>query len=180
MKPLRIDFVEPYGWLRVWLVFALIAIGAGGGFTWRVLQLTGNTNAISLQADEIQANIAALNQRAAHQKSPRGTSAGKAISLIQFDMNKVFAVAENVDVNGTRLRGFVLDGVSGTLSLEYALDQPTHAHDITEALNAGYEARPWRLERVSGDSMAAGGGGLQGTPTKSTNAAQWRSETSRL
>ena len=54
-----------------------------------------------------------------------------------------------------RRRGFSLDGTAGVLHLEFELNAKFKASAATEALNGGYENRPWPLESVTGAGRGA-------------------------
>ena len=90
---------------------------------------------------------------------------------------------ENVDVSGTRLTSVELDLASGKLGLEYTLEQSTLAQTVTEALNSGYENRPWQLSRIASDARRTSNGILTGSAAlqNSINASgYWTIHLARL
>jgi len=91
---------------------------------------------------------------------------------------------ENVDVVGTRLTGVTLDMASGNLAMEYALEQSTQGQAITDALNSGYDARPWHLDRISSAPASTVTAGIvfttPGTPLKLAHSGLWRVAVSKL
>ncbi len=73
---------------------------------------------------------------------------------MQLDLNKAFAVVENIREPGVRLRSMQLEPAGNTLRLEYELDAMAKATLITELLNAGYDVPPWWFESVSASGSA--------------------------
>lgn len=184
MKPLRVDFIAPTGWRPVWGGIALLALAIVGCFAWKASELLTAIQTTTAEMARIQSETERLRKLLVPKVTPRTTSASKAVTLLQFDVNKVFSAMENVDVAGTRITGVTLDMASGALGLEYVLEHSTQAQAITDALNGGYETRPWRMERLSGTS----GGALPTVNTFSAPAAQpktnhgglWRVDIARL
>jgi hypothetical protein len=96
-----------------------------------------------------QARLAELQTPVKTVSDPRAASVEVVLQLLKLDLNKPFSTAENLEEPGVRLRSLSLDAASDSLKLEYELDSVVKATAVTEALNAGYETRPWRLESVS-------------------------------
>ena len=158
MKPVRMQYVQSGRWRAVWGV-ALLAIAVlVGSAGWHWLQRGGQTRDIDTRIAEIKVQIRRAQTPVVVAVDPRHTSTEQAIRHLRTDYNKVFAVVENLNEPGARLRALTLDVSSNTLRLEYDLDSVVKASAVTAALNAGYEARPWRLDSVaaSNGSMAAG------------------------
>jgi hypothetical protein len=88
----------------------------------------------------------------------------------------VFASAENLKETGVRLRNLNLDGAAGVLRLEFELGAMDKASTVTEALNGGYERRPWQLESVTG----AGGGSQIGFASAQVVRGLWFVQLSKL
>jgi hypothetical protein len=176
MKSINIDFVADKRWHWVWAAAALGAVCLAGavGVYWqktnRALQDIENRTAITQQ------QITQLNARRVVVADPRQASAEQAVQLLQQDLNKVFASAENLKETGVRLRGLTLDGAAGVLRLEFELDAMPTASIVTAALNGGYESRPWQLESVTG----AGGGGQIGFASAQVVRGLWLVQISKL
>ena len=107
---------------------------------------------------------------------PRYASAEQAARLLQLDLNKAFAVVENIKEPGVRLRSMQLEPAGNTLRLEYELDAMAKATLITELLNAGYDVPPWQLESVS----ASGGNQVSYMPTGQAVRGIWSAQLSNL
>lgn len=161
MKPVRIEFMEDRRWLWIWIPAALCCLGWLGGVVWQWKLKDQAAQETVERIHAVQTQLQILNAPAVVQADPRLGSTQLAAQLLQQDLNPVFAVVENLQVPGARLRGLALETASGTLRLEYELDSITTASQVTEALNMGYVQRPWHLDGVSG---AAGGGNNVGSP----------------
>jgi hypothetical protein len=177
MKTIEIDFVADKRWRWVWAVAALCAacLAAAVALHWQ--KTNRATRDIESRAATIQQQITQLNARRVVTADPRQASAEQAVQLLQQDLNKVFASAENLKEIGVRLRGFNLDGTAGVLRLEFELDAMQKASVVTEALNGGYENRPWQLESVTG---AGGGGGQIGFASAQVVRGLWFVQIGRL
>lgn len=168
MRPLRIDFISPTRWRLVWAVCSVFVLVIASAFAGKASELVAEVQATTAEMARIQSETDRLHRLSAPKANPRSASASKAVTLLKFDVNKVFSAMENVDVAGTRLTGMTLDMASGNLAMEYALEQSTQGQSITDALNAGYDTRPWHLDRLSGTS----GGALPTVNTFSALPAQ--------
>jgi hypothetical protein len=155
MKAIAIDFVADKSWRWIWAAAALCAVCVAGGVALYWQKINQATRDIESRVGLVKQQIAQLNARRVVVADPKQASAGQAVQLLQQDLNKVFASAENLKEIGVRLRNMNLDGTAGVLRLEFELDAIAKASAVTEALNGGYESRPWQLESVTG----AGGGG---------------------
>lgn len=184
MQPLRIDFVPPTRWRLVWAVGAVFVLGIAGAFAWKASELVAEVQATTAEMARMQSETDRLRRLSAPKAHPRSASAIKAVALLQFDVNKVFSAMENVDVAGTRLMGVTLDMASGNLAMEYALEQSTQGQAITDALNAGYDTRPWHLDRITSAPVSTFTTGnvftAQGATPKLGHSGLWRVEVSRL
>jgi hypothetical protein len=158
MKAIAIDFVADKRWRWVWAAAAFCAVCLAGGVVLYWQKSSQVTRDIESRAGLAKQQIAQLNARRVVVADPKQASAEQAVQLLQQDLNKVFASAENLKEIGVRLRNMNLDGAAGVLRLEFELDAIAKASTVTEALNGGYESRPWQLESVTG----AGGGGQIG------------------
>ncbi|OYQ43398.1 hypothetical protein CHU94_00125 [Rhodoferax sp. TH121] len=139
----------------MWAVCAVFVLVIAGTFAWKASELVAEAQATAAEMERMQSETDRLRRLSAPKPHPRSASALKAVTLLQFDVNKVFSAMENVDVAGTRLTGVTLDMASGNLAMEYALEQSTQGQAITEALNSGYDARPWYLDRISSSPASA-------------------------
>lgn len=178
MKSIDIDFVADKRWRWVWAAAALCAVCLAGavGLYWqktkRALQDIESRSAITQQ------QITQLNARRVVVADPRQASAEQAVQVLQQDLNKVFASAENLKETGVRLRGLTLDGAAGVLRLEFELDAMPTASIVTAALNGGYESRPWQLESVTG--VGGGGGGQIGFASAQVVRGLWVVQLNKL
>jgi hypothetical protein len=149
MKPVCIEFVQSRRWRAVWGVswLATVALVAVAGWLW--LQRNGQTGELNTRIEEVKSQIQLARTPAVVASDPRKSSTEHAIRFLRTDYNKVFAVVENLNEPGARLRALSFDASSNTLRLEYDLDTVVKASVVTAALNDGYEARPWKLESVN-------------------------------
>lgn len=160
MKPIRIEFIEDTRWRAVWTMTVLACTIIVGYTVWQWRVDAAAIKAIEEQIADVKRKAAEV-QAAQNRVDPRGASVKAMTKLLQRDLNKVFAVVENVQEPGVRLRSLSLDESSGSLRLEYELESMAHASTVTTALNAGYERGPWQLENVSGALAQRTGGGQQ-------------------
>jgi hypothetical protein len=149
MKPVHIEFIENTRWRWVW-GGALVVGGCLLAYcVWRAGQISEATQQEGARIAAAQTQLELLRTPAPTVADPRSNSNQLAAQLLQLDLNKAFATIENLQAPGARLRGLTLDATANTLRLEYELDAVDKASTVTEALNTGYESRPWQLESVS-------------------------------
>jgi hypothetical protein len=156
VKPIRIGFIEDRTWIVAWTMTALscsIIIGAVG-WRWHQHQLV--IEALDAQIAQAKKKATEL-QAKANAPDPHRAQKEALQKLQQMDLNKVFAVVENLDEAGVRLRSMELDATGNSLRLEYELDSVNRAISVTAHLNAGYERGPWHLESVSAFGLAQSG-----------------------
>lgn len=149
MKPVHIEFIENTHWRWVWGAALVASVGLLAYGVWRADVLHLGTQQETARAAALQTQLQLLRTPPPAQVDPRSNSTQLAAQLLQWDLNKAFAAVENLQAPGARLRGLTLEATANTLRLEYELDAMDKAATITEALNAGYESRPWQLESVS-------------------------------
>lgn len=159
MKAIHIDFVADKRWHWIWATAALCTLCLAGATTMYWKKTNRATREMESRATATQNKIAQLNAQQVVVTDPRQASAEQAVQLLQQDLNKVFASAENLKETGVRLRGLNFDVTAGVLRLEFELDAMQTASIVTAALNGGYENRPWQLESVT---VAGGGAGQIG------------------
>ena len=176
MKAIAIDFVLDKRWRWIWAAVAFCAVCLAGAVAVYWQKAIQATRDIESRANLSQQQIAQLNARRVVAADPKQASAEQAVQLLQQDLNKVFASAENLKEIGVRLRNLNLDGTAGVLRLEFELDAMAKASTVTEALNGGYESRPWQLESVTG----AGGGGQIGFASAQMVRGLWFVQLSKL
>lgn len=176
MKPLRIDYIAPTGWRWPWACFAIGAVCLLAAVAWRASGLITSIY-------DINASIAQLQQAAEGQDAtpPTTTDANaksadtsKAIRLLDFDMNKVFAPLEQVNVRGAKLTNMTLNMEAGTVELVYDLERPSRAHDISDALNSGYDSHPWHLTQVESYENPDANGLANPTGAQTPASGTWR------
>jgi hypothetical protein len=156
VKPVHIDFIQRESWRRVWVMALVCCVVVGTVATWHRFKVENELAALENLITAAGSDLTRIREGKPLAPDPKTLAGLKAAGQLQFDWNKVFAAAENVDVPGTRLTGFSLDMSAGVLRFDYLLEQPTKATDITEALNAGYDKRPWQLERISNSVISFG------------------------
>ncbi len=176
MKPVHIEFVEKRGWRVIGAFAVAICLVLLGALGWRWTQLHSRAMQESDRIAALQVQLQKARTPIQARMDPRQASAEQAAQLLQQDLNKVFVTAENLNEPGVRLRGMTLDNTAGVLRLEYDLDSIVKASVVTEALNAGYENRPWQLEGVSGSAgngLAGNGSVMQMVPTATVFRGVW-------
>ena len=158
MKPVHMEYIRSRRWRAVWGVALLAIVALVGSSGWIWLQRSGLPQDIDSRIVEIKAQIQRAQTPVVAIVDPRQTSTEQAIRFLRTDFNKVFAVVENLNEPGARLRALTWDASSSTLRLEYDLDSVVRASVVTTALNGGYEAPPWKLESITASNglVAAG------------------------
>lgn len=152
MKPVHIEFIDNTHWRWVWMATLLSGLGLMAFFIWQSVHLD---HAVAQERSHISAIASKVDLPSAPaqtKEDPRWASMLQAAQSLQLDLNKAFAAAENIQQVGVRLRSLSLENSSTTLRLEYELSSMDQSSTITEALNAGYEQRPWHLESVKSTS----------------------------
>lgn len=149
MKSIRVDFVPRKAWQGIWATAGICVLCVAGAAGWRWMELHTAAQALADQLQSVQQEIQRLRQPVTNAADPRYASAEQAARLLQLDLNKAFAVVENIREPGVRLRNMQLEPGSNTLRLEYELDAMAKTTLITELLNAGYDVPPWQLESVT-------------------------------
>lgn len=176
MKAIDIDFVVDKRWRWIWATVAFCALCLAGAVAFYWQKSNEATRDIESRVNLVKQQMAQLNARRVIVADPKQASAEQAVQLLQQDLNKVFASAENLKETGVRLRNLNLDGTAGVLRLEFELDAMGKASTVTEALNGGYESRPWQLESVTG----AGGGSQIGFASAQMVRGLWFVQLSKL
>ena len=156
MKRIDIEFVTSRSWIAVWVVAGLISALVLGYCGWRYQAVESEMSRERVRLADLQQQWQKATQIKSVTSPTWQTSVSQARQRLAFDNSKVFAVIESVDVKGVRLKGLTLDVPSDILRLEYALEQATAATTVTDALNAGYDKRPWRLERITASAETQG------------------------
>lgn len=162
MKALHIEFVRDSRWCWVWMTTLACGIAMAALFTWRYLALRQETLEHTEQTRVLQLQLQKLRTPVPIKADPRRASVDQAAQFLRMDANRVFATPENLDIAGVRLRNLSFESTSGIVKLEYELDTLDRAAAITEALNGGYDARPWRLENVSASNSNQAPGATAG------------------
>lgn len=170
MKPVSIEYVRAERWRTVWGIALFVVLATVGATGWQWLQRSGDARELDGSIAELKAQIQRAQTPVPAVVDPRQASTEQAIRLLRADYNKVFAAIENLKEPGARLRSMTLEVSSNTLRLEYDLESVVKASAVTEALNGGYDGRPWKLESVSaiggpaiaGAAQAAHGGLFRG------------------
>ena len=149
MKAIKVDFVQDrFGaiWWTAVSIGLVICLGAWGYRLQQKIDLKeqAQEQLADLQQSQKQSQIDANKPLNAQQKKLLQIA-----SELDMDLNPVFAVVENVNVAGTLLKTMQLDKTSGTLRLEFQMEDSNKASEVSQALNAGDESRPWVLERIS-------------------------------
>ena len=176
MKPVHIEFAENRRWRVVWAFAAAMSLFLLGAVGWRWTQLHSRAMQESDRIAALQVQLQKARAPIQARIDPRQARAEQAAQLLQQDLNKVFATAENLNESGVRLRGMTLDNTASVLRLEYDLDAIVKASAVTEALNGGYETRPWQLEGVSGAAVGGSmgiGSTIPTVPTAAVYQGRW-------
>lgn len=165
MNPVRIELIEDSRWRVLWVLTLIFALGLLILTSVRAVHSHRLTQHEEIRRTALRAQIEQLYASAPTSADPRQFSIKLVAESMQLDLNKIFSTVENQQLPGVRLRSMHLDTTSYSLRLEYELDSITKAATMTEKLNAGYEARPWQLERINAKSTADNSfNGLQTTP----------------
>ncbi len=149
MKAVHIEFIENRHWRAVWVVAFMVLVGVSVGtyVQWRQFrnaELGVLDQMARLERPRQQASIQPNQEQGLRQ-----ASAWQAARLLQFDLNKVFANVENLQLPGVNVRGLSMDASNDFLRLEIEVDGIVRAPTVTDALNAGYDQAPWRLEQLT-------------------------------
>lgn len=176
MKSIRIDFIKDKRWRWVWAAAALSGLCVTGLAAWHWEQAHKAGRDVESRISIARQQVAQLSAPRVVIVDPRQTSAEQAAQLLQQDLNKVFASAENLKEFGVRLRNLNLDGPGGVLRLEFELDSLPRASSVTAVLNEGYENRPWQLESVTG----ATGNNPTGVASAQTLRGLWLVQLNKL
>lgn len=149
MRNPKVDFVQDrFG--AIWWTAVLIGLVVGlGAWAFRFqekikLKEQAQEQLVGLQQGQKQRQVDA--------NKPLSTQQKKLLQLaseVNLDVNPIFAVVENVNVAGTLLKTMQIDKISGTLRLEFQMEDASKATLLSEALNVGNENRPWILERIT-------------------------------
>lgn len=177
MKPVRIDFIKDKRWRYVWTLTVISGLCLVALAAWKWQQLAKAVHHVESRIAVAMQQVAKLDAPEAVIADPRQGSSEQAAKLLQQDLNKAFASAENQKEFGVRLRNLNLDGATGTLRLEFEIDSLPRASSVTAVLNAGYDNRPWQLESVTG---AAGGSNQIGFTSAQTLRGLWFVQLNKL
>lgn len=171
MRALRVDFVrDKFGkvWWTVVCIGLLVGLGAWGNQLQQKIEIRekAQERSAELQQSQKQSQIDA--------NKPLSTQEKKLLQLaneINLDLNPIFAVVENINIAGALLKNMQMDKSSGTLRLEFQMEDPSRASEISQALNAGDESHPWVLERIStqNSSTSASANSIVGGPQYQEN-----------
>jgi cbb3-type cytochrome oxidase subunit 3 len=149
MKALKVDFVQDrfaaIWWTAVSIGLAICLVAWG----YRLQQKTDLREQAQEQLAHLQQSQKLSQIDANKPLNTQQKKLQQVASELNLDLNPIFAVVENVNVAGTLLKTMQLDKSSGTLRLEFQLEDPNKASEISEALNAGDESHPWMLEGIS-------------------------------
>lgn len=179
MKALKVDFVQDrfgaFWWTAVSVGLAIF-LGVWGYRLQQKIDLKEQTH------DQLAELQQAQRQSQINANKPLSIQEKKLLQVaneLNLDLNPIFAVVENVNVAGTLLKTMQLDKTSGTLRLEFQLEDPNKASEISEALNAGDESHPWILEGIStqflepSSSVNSAGAVFQPRKGRFTAIASW-------
>lgn len=165
MKQLKHDFLEPAGWPWVWGVVAVLLL-AIASFTWHrhtrlgaVAQQRSSATASVLR--EVEALRADRLKAAEAANDLRSKSLRVAEGLLRQDVNPVFTALENVQVPGTRLAAFNVEGGGGAIRVDYESESISQISELAAALNAGHTYPVWQFQSLSSNSgshVSAGAG----------------------
>jgi hypothetical protein len=149
MKKLSIEFVRNQNWRWIWAFVGVcsIALILVSTRDWRIN--SADTTLIENQLELLRKPVLNVGKPSETKLDDRYSSTSKALTLIQQDLNAVFATIENINDPAIRLSSMALDVPAGVLRLEYELDSIEVAVILTEKLNGGYEMRPWKLESLN-------------------------------
>jgi hypothetical protein len=176
VKSVHIEFIQSRRARTVWAIAAFLSLCVLGGVAWRWGEIDRAVRNEREQISAAQLQLQKLNKPVQKKADPRQVSVEKAVQLLRQDLNKVFATAENLREPGVRLRGLNLEAAANSLRLEYELDSMVKASVVTEALNNGYELRPWQLESVSGTSEGRPPGSVAVVPAAPVFQGIWLSQ----
>ncbi len=172
-----IDFVISKRWRMIWLLALLSLVGPFAIYLPANLQLTKTHRQDLLKIAEIKQQYPASSIESAQPLADsRLANSARLASMLQTDLNRTFALIENIKEPGIRLRNLNLDLPAETLRLDYELDTIVRTSSVTFALNAGYGYGPWKLETVNPGQQA---NQLSLTAT-STVRATWSAELNKL
>lgn len=149
MRKISIEFIEDRRWRFLWMLMSIVCLGCLIAITWFGYHITQQKRDINLQIQSVRSLMPSAPSVVLPKQDSRYASSLKAVSLLQFDLNKVFSTIENIAEPTVRLVNMTFDATAGTLRLEYELESVETAVLLTGKLNAGYETRPWKMESLS-------------------------------
>lgn len=149
MRKISIEFIEDRRWRFLWLLTSITCLGCVIALTWYGYQIAQQKREINLQIQSTGSVMPGALASVVSKQDSRNGSSLKSASLLQFDLNKVFNTIENIAEPSIRLVNMTFDASAGTMRLEYELESVETAVVLTEKLNTGYEAKPWKLESLS-------------------------------
>lgn len=187
MKAVKINFVRRKMYPWIWGVAGLIACGLVTGFIAKAHQNKTEKAALTLQAQEIQSKLQALQASTPSLSSSMDADAAKKrqanqiAQTLQSDLGKALRTLETLKIPTVKLRNLSIDNAQGTIDIDLELANLAQVSTVGESLAAGYINSPWVL--ISATAQAAGpAAGLPSTPSNahSIYPAKWRAKLSAL
>lgn len=179
MRALKIDFVQDRFAALWWTTASIGLVISLLVWSYRLQQKIDLKEQAQDQLAELQQ---AQKQSQIEARKPLNAQQKKLLQIaseLNMDLNPVFAVVENVNVAGTLLKTMQLDKTSGTLRLEFQMEDSNKASEISQALNAGNESHPWVLERITSQNFSTNAsvnsavGGLQPQENRFKAQGSW-------
>ena len=149
MRPVRIEFIEQQRWQEIWICALAVCTLMIAALALQWMRARQDIESQGQDRASMQAEVQRLQAPATVKPDPRQSSNKQLLQVLNLDLSGVFAAAENLKISGARLTGINLDAAADKLQLDYEVESLSKAAEVTELLNAGNEARPWKMGRIS-------------------------------
>jgi hypothetical protein len=161
MKAVKINFVHRRAYPWIWGIAGLIACGLVAGFMAKAHQVKSEKAALTIQAQEMQSKLLALQASKPSPLSAFDTDIAKKrqanqIALtLQSDVGKALRTLETLKIPAVKLRNLTIDNAQGFIDIDLELGNLVQVSAVGEALSAGYAKSPWILISASAQVAAS-------------------------
>lgn len=147
MKSIRIEFIPANEWRIAWGCAAFVIGALLVGSAWHLNATNAQAQLADAELEKLQQFLSSNNSQI--KSSAYSSSAAQAAKVLQHDLNKVFSGLESLTIPGARLKSIQLDVASNTVRIEFELDSIATSDLVSNHLNSGYSAPPWRIASIT-------------------------------